>query len=194
METHESGLFRRCCWPESLTQLLMGAMQAYLHRGTQDQVAPGEVEVPPYLSDVPAVRGDIARQYNNSITMDRAVGEILTRLKADGLAENTIVIWTTDHGDGLPRAKRELFDAGIAVPMVIHWPARYRPPGLPPGSFDSRLISFVDLAPTILALAGAPLPDFITGAVTLDPGATLAAKSVRYGWAESAEAEVTRYR
>ncbi|GAB3291926.1 sulfatase family protein [Parahaliea aestuarii] len=171
METHESGLFKRCCWPASPTQLIMGAMQAYLHRGTEDQVAPEAVVVPPYLPDTPEVRGDIARQYNNSISMDRAVGEILAQLRADGLADDTIVIWTTDHGDGLPRGKRELFDTGIAVPMVIYWPERYRPTAVAPGSSDARLISFVDLAPTILALAGVPAPDFIQGRDFLDPAA-----------------------
>lgn len=171
METHESGLFRRCCWPDSLTQLVMGAMQAYRHRNTEDQVAPGQVTVPPYLPDTPAIRGDIARQYNNSITMDRLVGDILAQLEADGLAEDTIVIWTTDHGDGLPRGKRELFDSGLKVPMVIHWPQRYRPVGMKPGDIDERLISFVDLAPTILKMSGASVPDFIQGRDFVDPAA-----------------------
>ncbi|MCB1843921.1 MAG: sulfatase-like hydrolase/transferase, partial [Halioglobus sp.] len=73
------------------------------------------------------------------------------------------VIWTTDHGDGLARAKRELFDSGIHVPMIIRWPPAYRPQGVEPGTVDDRLISFVDLAPTILALAGVKTPADLPG-------------------------------
>jgi N-sulfoglucosamine sulfohydrolase len=97
--------------------------------------------------------------------MDEQVGEILQQLDEDGLAENTIVIWTTDHGDGLPRAKREVYDSGIKVPMIIRWPEKYKPADVKPGSLDRRLISFVDLAPTILNLAGVDVPGYMRGSV-----------------------------
>lgn len=163
METHESGLFPRCCWPRSLSHAFMALMHTVKHWNTPELVRPEQVTVLPYYPDSPAIRRDIARQYNNSITMDRVVGEVLQQLEQDGLADNTIVIWTTDHGDGLPRAKRELYDSGIKVPMVIRWPARFRPEALLPGTVETRMISFVDLAPTILALAGVEIPDFIQG-------------------------------
>jgi arylsulfatase A-like enzyme len=121
------------------------------------------VRLPPYYPDTPAVRADIARHYNNIAYMDGEVGDVLRQLEADGLADSTIVIWTTDHGDGLPRAKRELFDSGIRVPMIIRWPEAYRPAGFEPGTVDGRLISFVDLAPTILSLAGVPAPAYLHG-------------------------------
>ena len=91
------------------------------------------------------------------------VGGILERLEQDGLADSTIVIWTTDHGDGLPRAKRDLFDSGIKFPTIIRWPTAFRPEGLSPGSLDTRLISFVDLAPTVLTLAGVDVPAYMHG-------------------------------
>jgi arylsulfatase A-like enzyme len=91
------------------------------------------------------------------------VGRILDRLEADGLADSTIVVWTTDHGDGLPRSKRDLYDSGIKVPMVIRWPEAFRPEGVEPGSVDSRLVSFVDLAPTLLDLAGVEAPAYSQG-------------------------------
>ena len=84
--------------------------------------------------------------------MDQRVGEILAALHDDGLAESTLIIWTSDHGDGLPRAKRELFDTGIHVPMLLHRP------GQTTATEDSQLISFVDLAPTLYALAGGTAP------------------------------------
>ena len=141
----------------------MGTMHTFIHRKTELQIRPEQVSVPPYYPDTPAIRRDIAQQYNNIITMDRQVGEVLSQLEADGLAESTIVIWTTDHGDGLPRAKRELFDSGFKVPMVIYWPEQYRPMGVKPGGLDSRLVSFVDLAPTILKMARANVPGFVQG-------------------------------
>lgn len=163
METHESGLFPRWSWPGSLSLLLLQFYHTYLNWGVEDVVAPEDVTVPPYLADTTPVRRDIARQYNNIHTMDVRVGKILARLEADGLAENTIIIWTTDHGTGLPRGKRELFDSGIKVPMVIRWPEAYRPDGVAPGTVDERLISFVDIGPTVLALAGIEAPSYMEG-------------------------------
>jgi len=162
--THESGLFPRSAFPKSKAQLTTQLYHTYLHWNTEDQVSAAEVEVPPYYPDTRLVREDIARLYNNLITADRQMGEILEQLEASGRADNTIVIWTTDHGDGLPRAKRELFDSGIKVPMIIRWPEKFRPADAEPGGVSDRLISFVDLAPTFLSLASAPLPDFLQGA------------------------------
>ncbi len=121
------------------------------------------MKVPPYYPDTSTVRGDIARHYNNIAVMDEQVGVILAQLEEDGLADSTIVIWTTDHGDGLPRAKRELYDAGIKVPMIVRWPDAYRPEDVAPGAIDVRLVSFVDLAPTLLRLAGVERPSYMQG-------------------------------
>jgi N-sulfoglucosamine sulfohydrolase len=163
--THESGLFPRYAFPRNKFHLMGQLTHIKIHWDTKDQVLGADVEVPPYYPDTPVVREDIARQYNNLITVDRQVGEVLEKLEASGRADNTIVIWTTDHGDGLPRAKRELYDSGLKVPMIIRWPEKFRPADVKPGSLDERLISFVDLAPTILSLAGAPLPNFLHGRV-----------------------------
>ena len=168
METHESALFPRRGWPQSIVHLVMGFLQTWLHWDGKNVVRPDEVEVPPYYPDTPEVRSDIARQYDNIYTMDLRVGELLAELERDGLAEDTIVIWSTDHGDGLPRAKREIFDSGIRVPMIIRWPDRFRPGDAEPGRLDHRLISFVDLAPQILALAGVPVPDVMDGRPFID--------------------------
>ena len=159
--THESGVFRPLGnRPESVTHFVMQLMRWWqLEEPVAAQVSPDDVLLPPYYPDTPVVRADLARHYNNIAYMDREVGQILQALEGDGLADSTIVIWTTDHGDGLPRAKRELFDSGIKVPMIIRWPEAYRPAGVAPGEVDARLISFVDIAPTILVLAGVPVPE-----------------------------------
>tara|TARA_B110000879_G_scaffold74513_1_gene104018 strand:- start:2316 stop:3401 length:1086 start_codon:yes stop_codon:yes gene_type:complete len=127
------------------------------------RVKPQDIVVPPYYPDTNTVRTDMARHYDNIANMDAEVGTILRQLEAAGLADSTIVIWTTDHGDGLPRGKRELFDSGIKVPMIIRWPEAFRPEGVKAGAIDERLISFVDLGPTILSLAGVSVPSIMQG-------------------------------
>ena len=147
MTTHESRI-----WPDPSEELVTD---------------PTAVPVPPYYPDTPVVRNDIARHYDNIADMDQEVDEILRQLEEDGLADNTIVFWWTDHGDGLPRMKRWVYDSGLHVPMIIRAPEY-----LEPGSTDSRLISFIDLAPTVLSLAGIDPPAYIQGRAFLGPYGT----------------------
>jgi arylsulfatase A-like enzyme len=165
LETHESGVFPRPALPRSGAHAFMQLLHLFLHIGHDDVVSPEDVALPPYYPDTPLVRADVARHYNNVHRMDERVGEILDQLQADGLLDSTVVIWTGDHGDGLPRAKREIFDSGIHVPMIIRWPPSLRPRDAEPGALDERLVSFVDLAPTILALAGVRAPAWMDGQV-----------------------------
>jgi len=120
------------------------------------------VPVPPYLPNTEIAKNDIRRMYSNVKEMDARVGEILTELEDDGLLENTIVFWYTDHGGPLPRQKRLLYDSGLKVPMIIRFPeAQFA------GQRDERLISFIDLAPTLLSLANLAIPDYIQGSAFL---------------------------
>lgn len=121
-------------------------------------VSPDEVTVPPYLPDTPDVRRDIATHYNNIAFTDISLGALYDRLAEEGLLENTILIVSTDHGDGLPRMKRSLYDSGLHVPMVIRFPDQRGA-----GTENDELISFVDLAPTVLSWAGATPPDWLHG-------------------------------
>ena len=85
-------------------------------------------------------------------------------LEADGLADETIVFFFSDHGMGLPRFKRTLYDSGLHVPLMVRFPDRYQHLApLPPGGRTDRLVSFVDLAPTLLSLAGIPVPETMQG-------------------------------
>lgn len=138
---------------------------------------PATVEVPPYYPDTRAVREELARVYDNIAEMDRQVGEILEQLEEDGLADHTIVFYWSDHGDGLPRAKRSLYDAGLHVPLLIRWPQALSPP-FTPGSVNDEMVSFIDLAPTVLALAGIDVPVHMQGRVLLGPTAVPAPKFV----------------
>lgn len=119
---------------------------------------PNAVIVPPWLPDTPQVRAEIATQYDNIAFTEKKLAVLLSDLQAAGLAEETIVIVTTDHGDGFPRAKRSVYDSGLKVPLMIRLPENEHA-----GEVRDELISFVDLAPTILAMAGVERPDWLQG-------------------------------
>jgi N-sulfoglucosamine sulfohydrolase len=131
---------------------------------------PKEVPVPPYYPDTPAVREELARVYDNIADMDARVGELLKQLEEDGLAEDTIVFYWSDHGDGMPRSKRSLYDSGLRVPLMIRWPKSLAP-AFKPGTVSDQLVSFIDLAPTVLAAAGVDIPAHFQGRVLVGPKA-----------------------
>ncbi|MGY5354933.1 sulfatase family protein [Wenyingzhuangia sp. IMCC45467] len=119
-------------------------------------VNPKDVKVPPYLPDTEATRLTIARHYSNVEIMDKKVGDIIRQLKKDGLYNNTIVFFYSDHGGPLPRQKREIYDSGLKVPFMVK--------GIQTKSgYTNRMISFVDLAPTVLSLAGLKSPKYMEG-------------------------------
>ncbi|HZG32118.1 MAG TPA: sulfatase [Sphingopyxis sp.] len=119
---------------------------------------PAKVRVPPYYPDTPKVRADIAWYYDNIRVMDRQVGELLDRLRAEGRFDDSIIIFMTDHGDGLPRGKRTIFDSGTHVPLIVRFPDRRGA-----GTKRGDLVSAIDLAPTVLGWAKAPVPRWIQG-------------------------------
>lgn len=131
---------------------------------------PAAIRVPPYYPDTPAVRDELARMYDNIADMDGQVAAILRELEEDGLADDTVVFFWSDHGDGVPRAKRSLYDSGLLVPLMIRWPKGLGP-GPAPGTTSERLVSLLDLAPTVLRLAGVPVPAHLQGEVLVGPSA-----------------------
>lgn len=129
---------------------------------------PAAAPVPRYHPDTPVVRRDWARYYDLVSVMDKQAGELLDQLAADGLADDTIVFFFSDHGVGLPRGKRWLYDSGLHVPLVIRFPRRYgRLASGASGTVCDRLVSFVDFAPTVLSLAGVAPPDHLQGVAFL---------------------------
>lgn len=125
---------------------------------------PAKAPLPPYYPDTQVIRENVAAYHTQITVMDRAVGRLLKELSNGGLSENTIVFFYSDHGGGIPRGKRWLHHNGIRVPFMIRCPEKYRHlvPGTP-GTKSERLVSFVDLAPTMLSLTGLPLPDHLQG-------------------------------
>ncbi len=125
---------------------------------------PDKIVVPPYYPNTPEVRKLLARHYDNIATMDRVVDGLLKELEEAGENENTIVFFYSDHGTGLPRHKRWLFDSGVKVPLIVYIPEKYKSlyPDLPGNQVD-QLVSFIDLAPTVIELAGAQPPKNMQG-------------------------------
>ena len=121
---------------------------------------PAKAQLPPYIPDTPVTRRDWARYADLLTTLDRQVAAILDQLEADGLAQDTIVFFWGDHGQGLPRGKRWLYDSGTRVPLIIRWPGK-----LKAGSVNEELVCFLDFAPTMLRLAGAEIPSHLHGRV-----------------------------
>lgn len=125
---------------------------------------PDDMEVFPYHPNTPDFRHDYAQYYQRHKQLDNQIGQFLDDLKSQGLYDSTIVFYYGDHGGTLPRAKRYLFESGIRVPMIVHVPEMYR--HLMPdemGSHSERMVSFVDLAPTILNAAGVEIPGYMQG-------------------------------
>ena len=128
--------------------------------GTHD---PGEVSVPPFYPDTPGIRKTLARTLDAITAMDNEVGVILDQLQADGKADSTIVFFFSDHGVGLPRGKRLLYDSGLQVSLVVYVPPAFQDQFLIKQGEEGKLVSFLDFAPTVLHLAGLEPPDYMLG-------------------------------
>jgi uncharacterized sulfatase len=128
---------------------------------------PAKMRVPAYWPDAPEVRRDIAQYYDLMTAADYLVGDVLGWLDAHGLAKNTVVFLFADHGRGMPREKRWVYDSGIRVPLIARWPGRVKA-----GSVRDELVAFVDFAPTLLSIAGAAVPTRMHGRVFEGPGRT----------------------
>lgn len=122
-------------------------------RDTKRPVDPAKVTLPPYYPDHPLVRVDWSRYLEEVQIFDRKVGAILGRLEREGLASNTLVMVFGDNGRSFPRDKGYVYDGGLRVPLIVRWPD-----GKNAGTLDERLLSMIDLGPTIMEWAGIEIP------------------------------------
>ena len=129
-----------------------------------EPVSPDNLKLPPYYPNSPVIRKLWARYYMNISIMDYQFEQIMQDLKMDGLLENTIVFFFSDHGIGMPRSKRALYDSGLKVPLLVYAPEKYAGKfNLKANTENSAMVSFVDFAPTLLKLAGVTIPDKMQG-------------------------------
>lgn len=174
MVSHQSATM---VWPyEVFRDLVQSKLPA-------DQIHdPAKITVPPYYPDTEVVRRELARFHDCVSVLDQQVGALLEQLEKDGLADDTIVFFYSDHGSGMPRHKRLLHDSGMHVPLMVRFPEKWKhlAPAEAGGTVD-RLVTFVDFAPTVLSLAGLEVPKAMQGQIFLGPKAAPEAEYV-YGF------------
>lgn len=162
--------------------------QVWMREHEELLVEPEEVSVPPVYPDDSLTRRVLARFITNAMRMDKQVGEVVAQLKEDGLYENTIIFFFSDHGDGMPYFKRELYDRGLRAPLLI------KAPFLKAGSQSNELISFVDFAPTLLSLAGIPIPESMQGQAFLGPQKSATPRKYSFAARDRMDSEYDRVR
>ncbi|MCW2364591.1 arylsulfatase A-like enzyme [Sphingobium sp. B7D2B] len=143
---------------------LMTTHESILFNPVAGRVSPSDIKVPAHLPDTAEIREDFASYYNLMEQMDAEVGGLLDALEADGLADDTIVFYYSDNGGSLPRSKRYCYDEGLRCAMVVRVPPKFAhlAPHRP-GSAVEAPVSFIDLAPTVLSLAGKRAPATMQG-------------------------------
>ena len=142
--------------------------------------------LPPFWPDAPEIREDLGQYYDNIADMDRWFQTKLDELKRQGVAENTIVFFYGDHGSGMPRFKRYAGDTGLRVAMLVYIPKALRNEtnaNFREGGVSQRLVSFVDLAPTVLTLAGIERRKSMVGQPWFEKNLTASPKFL-YGFRE----------
>ncbi len=110
---------------------------------------PADVVVPPYLPDNAETRKDLAMYYDEVTRMDGFIGKVLAELDAQKITDNTFVLFISDNGRPFPRCKTTVYDSGIKTPLVIRWPNKVKP-----NTICNNLVSTIDIAPTVVELAG----------------------------------------
>jgi uncharacterized sulfatase len=138
--------------------LVVGSHSPHVHWPANEGYDPARIEVPPYLLDTAEIRQMRCRYYTDVSCLDKQVGEVMDALARHGYAQNTLFIYTHDHGAQWPFAKWNLYDAGIRSPLLIRWSGRVWP-----GSSSRAMVSLIDLLPTMLQAAGGNPPTDIDG-------------------------------
>ena len=139
---------------------------------TPGRVKPEEVRVPAYLPDTPAVRTDIASYYNLIEEMDGQVAQRLQQIEARGAAEDTIVFYYSDNGGVLPRSKHYDYDEGFRTAFILYVPPKWQHLApAPPATVVETPVSYIDLVPTLLSLAGQPKAANLQGRALIGPSA-----------------------
>ncbi len=127
------------------------------YRNPKKVVKIEDVDVPPIYPDHPIIREEIANHYNTILELDRELSEIVAGLKRDGLYENTVIFFFSDHGSALPRSKQFIYESGIRVPFILSGPS------IPKGQVREDLVSGIDISATTLAFAKVPVPGHMHG-------------------------------
>ena len=136
---------------------LKGGKNSGRFRASAAKTDPATVEVMPYYPDIPIIRQEIAHHYDCVRQTDEEVDDVIKALEEDGVLDNTVVFFWTDHGMRLYRHKQWVYDGGVRVPLVVAGP------GLKPGTVRDDLVSGIDISVSTLALAGVERPAWMEG-------------------------------
>ena len=136
-------------------------------RAVENPVDPDRVIPPPYYPNEPVVRDDWALYLDTIGYLDKKVGAVLERLDREGLRDNTIVFFLSDHGAGHLRGKHSLYDGGIRIPLLVRWPGK-----IEPGTVSDQFVSIIDITATSMAAAGIEVPEKMQGRPFLEAEVT----------------------
>jgi len=125
------------------------AHRPYKPNAIAEPHTPEDAVVPPFLPDVAETRTDLALYYDEVARLDGYVGEVLDELARQKVADDTVVLFVSDNGRPFPRCKTTVYDSGVRTPFIVRWPGKVKP-----GTVCTNLVSVVDIAPTIVELAG----------------------------------------
>ncbi len=128
-----------------------------IRKKSKHKINPNEIKLPPHYADTPVIREDWAKYLDQIEYMDYEVGLLLDDLEKKGMKDNTIIIFIADNGRCNIRGKGYLYEPGLHLPLIVNWPA-----GITGGKKDTRLVASVDVAATILDVAGIELPNYMT--------------------------------
>ena len=171
--TTKTGHFEGNDWAELKTRQPFFAQVNFQesHRPftSESHADPAKVNLPPYYPDHPLARRDWAGYLDEITEVDVKVGKLLDQLEADGLADNTLVIFFGDHGRPMLRGKQWNYDSGTRVPLIIAWPKAVKAPGrYRSGSVSDQLVSLIDVTATSLKAAGVDIPESMHGRSIFD--------------------------
>tara|TARA_Y200000002_G_scaffold356950_1_gene339113 strand:+ start:2536 stop:4227 length:1692 start_codon:yes stop_codon:yes gene_type:complete len=150
----------------------------WLRKDKPMTVLPKNVPVPDYYADLPIVREGIARKYSNIEALDKEVGQLLDQLEKDGVLDNSVIFFWSDHGGNLLRQKRAVGESGLHVPLLVRYPDGFRA-----GETDNRMVSLMDLGPTVMSIIGVDPPKYMDGKAFAGPYQQTARKYI-YGSAD----------
>ena len=154
-----------------------------------ESIDPEKMILAPYHPDLPEMRNTYAKYASAISRMDSLVGQAIENLKQDGLYENTIIVYNSDHGGVLARSKRFLYSSGIHCPLIVRIPEKMKalyPKGKTPGSTMDRIVSFIDMPKTWVSLTGAEMTDNFQGRIFLGPN-TEPESQYHFSWRERAD-------
>lgn len=155
---------------------------------------PAKVALPPIYPDHPVTREDWAAYLDDASELDRKIGLVLRQLEEDGLADDTIVIFMGDHGQAHVRGKQFVYDDGLRVPFIVRWAKNFpEPKGFKSGTVSDRIIEAIDIAPTLLDLAGAAKPAKMQGRILFGDRAE-PARDAAFGARDRCDETVFRFR